>query len=101
MKKQLSILLVSLSLTVAGATAATTAQNSDDVVRLPSYQVEASRQTAAERSVDQGLAEFAAEAAKPLAVWYTPELPSVRISRDTAGVNVAASRELKRAENRS
>ncbi len=101
MKKQLSFLLVSLSLTVAGATAATTAQNSDYVVRLPAYQVEAARQTAAERSLDQGLTEFATEAAKPQPVWYTPELPSARISRNAEGASVAASHELKSAATRS
>jgi hypothetical protein len=101
MKKQIFISLVSLTLTVAGATAATTAQNPENIVTLPTYQVDAARQTAAERDIEQSLNEFSAEAAKPLPVRYVPTLPSVRINRDIEGPSLAGSRTLKPISERT
>lgn len=67
--------LVSLSLTVA-ASAAVQNNNSDrEIVVLPDYQVSSARLTAAEKSIETGLAEFRAQAARTNL--FRTELPAL------------------------
>ncbi|MFI5336457.1 MAG: hypothetical protein ACHQ5A_06715 [Opitutales bacterium] len=75
MKKYFLLSLVSISLTVAGAQVATTAQNPSETIRLETYRVEAPRQTEGERSLQQGLDELKATARTPLSVQVQPSLP--------------------------
>jgi hypothetical protein len=59
--------LVSLSLTVASASAAQN-NNSNDVVQLPVYRVEASRFTPAEQKIEDSLSELRAQGTKSINV---------------------------------
>lgn len=68
MKKHFLILsLVSLCLTVVGAKAAST-PNDTRIVNLPVFRVEANRLTSGERQIERNLAELRAEARTPMAV---------------------------------
>jgi hypothetical protein len=59
--------LVSLSLTVASASAAQN-NNSNEIVQLPAFRVEASRFTPAERKIEDSLAELRQQGAKSLGI---------------------------------
>lgn len=76
MKKITFILsLVSLSLSVIPASAAVQNNDSNDIVQLPAFRVEASRFTPAEQKVEDSLAELRGRAAKPQAV--SLEVPAI------------------------
>ncbi|MBI2515780.1 MAG: hypothetical protein HYV95_02585 [Opitutae bacterium] len=75
MKKNFLLLsLVSLSLTVVAAKAAST-QNDTRIVNLPAYRVVVPRLTSGERQIERNLAELRAEARTPMAV--PVELPAL------------------------
>lgn len=75
MKKNFLILsLVSFCLTVVGANAAPT-QNDTRIVNLPTFRVVTPRLTAGERQIERNLAELRAAARTPMAV--PVELPSL------------------------
>ena len=78
MKTNFILTLVGLSLTFAGASAATTVQNSTEIVRLENFRVEAPRQTEGERSLQQGLDELRATLRRPGAMPVKLELPLAR-----------------------
>jgi hypothetical protein len=68
MKKNFLILsLVSLCLTVVGAKAASTL-NDTRVINLPVFRVETGRLTSGERQIERNLAELRANARTPMAV---------------------------------
>lgn len=86
MKKiSLILVLVSASLTVVGAKAAST-QNDVRIVNLPTYRVVVPRLTEGERQIERNLAELRAESRTPLAV--TVELPTLA-PKTPAPVHVA------------
>ena len=69
--------LVSLTLTVAPASAAQN-NNSNELVQLPAFRVEASRYTDAEQKIEDSLAELRQQAATPR---------NVKIDAPIAGAN--------------
>lgn len=56
--------LVSLSLTVAASAAVQNTNSDREIVVLPDYRVSTARLTSAEKSIEAGLAEFRAQAAR-------------------------------------